>query len=69
MLRSKQPNRFFGVNPQGMPNQGAREGAWSRDVPKDWRSALGLEPEADDAPAPAEEPAVTADAEAEGAAA
>lgn len=74
MLRSKQPNRFFGVNPQGMPSQGRREGAWSRDVPKDWRTALGLgadapgvENEGAGEPDDASDVADTADAESEGA--
>lgn len=69
MLRSKQPNRFFGVNPQGISNQGKREEPFSRELPKDWRSALGLEAEDPSAPEVAEESAETADAEPEGAAA
>lgn len=45
MLRSKHPNRFFGLNPQGIPNQGRKLGTWSRDLPKDWRSAIGADGE------------------------
>ena len=49
MLRSDKPNRFFGVNPAGIPNQGRQLTPWSREIPKDWRSALGV-----DAPDPSE---------------
>jgi len=57
VLRSRRPNRFFGVNPQGMANQGAKEGSWSREVPRDWRSALGLDEPAAEQEAGAEESA------------
>ena len=41
------------------PASGPKEGRWSRDLPADWREALGLEekPEADE---PAPEPAAEA---------
>ena len=60
MLRSDKPNRFFGVNPASIPNQGRQLTPWSRELPKDWRAALGLEAEesgessADSEPAPAD---------------
>lgn len=68
-MKSKRPNRFFGVNPQGISNQGKREEPFSHELPKDWRSALGLEADAASAPEVAEDPAQAADAEPEGAAA
>ena len=43
MLRSDKPNRFFGVNPAGIPSQGRQLTPWSREIPKDWRSALGVD--------------------------
>ncbi|HWH15934.1 MAG TPA: hypothetical protein VNT51_14430 [Miltoncostaeaceae bacterium] len=54
MVESRHPNRWFGSNPQAIPNQGRRLSTWSREVPKDWRVALGADqtpsnaPEADD---------------------
>lgn len=45
MLKSKNPNRFFNVNPQAIPNQGRNLDGFSKELPKNWRAALGLEDE------------------------
>ncbi|MEW6582041.1 MAG: hypothetical protein AB1416_04695 [Actinomycetota bacterium] len=37
-------SQFFATNPQSRPATGAKEGRWSREIPADWRSALGLAP-------------------------
>jgi len=50
MIRSKNPNRFFGVNPAAIPNQGRQLVPWSKELPRDWRSALAANA-ADDAEA------------------
>jgi hypothetical protein len=42
MIESRYPNRWFGSNPQAVTNQGKKLTAFDREVPKDWRSALGL---------------------------
>ncbi len=39
-MQSKNPNRFFGINPVSSPSQGPKEGGWSRDLPKTWQDAL-----------------------------
>jgi len=39
-------SQFFGTNPASRPPSGPKEGGWSRELPKDWRSALGLPPSA-----------------------
>jgi hypothetical protein len=51
-------SQFFGTNPASRPPSGPKEGDWRRELPKDWRSALGL---AQPAPAPAEEAAPEGD--------
>ena len=35
--------QFFTSNPAGRRAQGPKEGRWSTELPKDWRSALGLD--------------------------
>lgn len=45
MLKSRNPNRFFNVNPQAVPNQGRNLDGFSKELPKNWRAALGLEDE------------------------
>jgi len=42
MIESRYPNRWFGSNPQAVTNQGKKLTAFDRDVPKDWRTALGV---------------------------
>ncbi|MCC6831239.1 MAG: hypothetical protein IT200_07820 [Thermoleophilia bacterium] len=42
MVDSKYPNRWFGSNPQAIPNHGKKLTPWDKELPKDWRSALGL---------------------------
>jgi hypothetical protein len=49
-------SQFFATNPQSRPASGPKEGRWSRELPADWRQALGLtggqaaeEPTAEDA--------------------
>jgi len=54
MIETRYPNRWFGSNPQAIANQGRKLTEFDREVPKDWRSALGLE-ESDSADAPAAE--------------
>ena len=39
-MKSAHPNRFFGMNPVGVPNNGAKDVKWSHELPKDWRSAV-----------------------------
>lgn len=52
MIDAQHPNRWFGSNPQAISSQGRKLTAFDREVPKDWRSALGLdEPGSADAPA------------------
>jgi len=46
MIETRYPNRWFGSNPQAITNQGKKLTAFHREVPKDWRSALGA-PDAD----------------------
>jgi hypothetical protein len=43
MIEPRYPNRWFGSNPQAITNQGKKLSAFPRDLPKDWRSALGLD--------------------------
>jgi hypothetical protein len=59
MIETRYPNRWFGSNPQALTGNGKQLHAFSRDVPKDWRSALGVS--ADDAadPAPTSETETT----------
>jgi len=45
MIDSRYPNRWFGSNPQAISSQGKQLSAFNREVPKDWRSALGIAPE------------------------
>ena len=55
MTEPRYPNRWFGSNPQAVASQGKKLSAFPRDLPKDWRSALGLSDPAraaDDAPDP-----------------
>ena len=42
MTAPRYPNRWFGSNPQAISSQGKKLSAFPRDLPKDWRSALGL---------------------------
>lgn len=42
--------QFFTSNPAARPAQGPKEGRWSRALPKDWRSALGLDERAAEQP-------------------
>ncbi len=42
MIETRYPNRWFGSNPQALTGNGKQLHAFSRDVPKDWRSALGV---------------------------
>jgi hypothetical protein len=42
MTETRYPNRWFGSNPQAISSQGKKLSAFQRDLPKDWRSALGL---------------------------
>ncbi len=53
-MQSKNPNRFFGINPVSVASQGPKEGGWSRDLPKTWQDGL----------ASAHAPSAAADAEA-----
>jgi hypothetical protein len=46
MTETHYPNRWFGSNPQAISSQGKRLSAFSREVPKDWRAALGIAPDA-----------------------
>lgn len=43
MIEPRYPNRWFGSNPQAITSQGKKLSAFPRDLPKDWRSALGLD--------------------------
>jgi len=43
MIDTRFPNRWFGSNPQAITSQGKKLSAFSRELPKDWRSALGLD--------------------------
>lgn len=56
-MQSKNPNRFFGLNPVGVPNNGRKETEWSHDLPKTWREAVAAAP----ANAPAEDAIVDAE--------
>ena len=42
MTETRFPNRWFGSNPQAISSQGKKLSAFPRDLPKDWRSALGV---------------------------
>jgi hypothetical protein len=42
MTETRCPNRWFGSNPQAISSQGRKLSAFPHDLPKDWRSALGL---------------------------
>jgi hypothetical protein len=42
MIETRYPNRWFGSNPQAITNQGKKLTAFDREVPTDWRSALGV---------------------------
>ncbi|MFN8123649.1 MAG: hypothetical protein U0237_14595 [Thermoleophilia bacterium] len=55
MVDSKYPNRWFGSNPQAIPNHGKKLTPWDSELPKDWRSALGLGAEGEAPQAPAAE--------------
>jgi len=39
-MQSKNPNRFFGLNPVGVPNNGRKDVEWNHDLPKTWRDAV-----------------------------
>jgi hypothetical protein len=47
MIDSRYPNRWFGSNPQAISNQGKKLSAFDRELPKDWRTALGLSEDAE----------------------
>jgi len=57
MTETRHPNRWFGSNPQAVPSQGKKLSAFPRDVPKDWRSALGLSEQGVSPDDPSEAPA------------
>lgn len=40
MTDTRFPNRWFGSNPQAIPNHGKQLHPFSRDLPKDWRAAF-----------------------------
>jgi hypothetical protein len=42
-VQTKNPNRFFGSNPVSMPSAGKKEDGFPTELPRTWRSALGLE--------------------------
>jgi len=46
MTETRYPNRWFGSNPQAIANQGKKLTGFTRELPKDWRSALGADDEA-----------------------
>ncbi len=39
-MQSKNPNRFFGINPVISPSAGPKKGVWMRDLPKTWQDAI-----------------------------
>lgn len=43
-MQSKNPNRFFGLNPVGVPNNGRKDVEWNHDLPKTWRDAVAEAP-------------------------
>ncbi|MFN8109304.1 MAG: hypothetical protein U0Y82_05590 [Thermoleophilia bacterium] len=43
MIESQHPNRWFGSNPQAIPNHGRKLSPWHRELHKDWRAALDLD--------------------------
>lgn len=43
-MQSKHPNRFFGLNPVAVPNNGRKETEWNHDLQKTWRDAVGGTP-------------------------
>ena len=53
MTETQYPNRWFGSNPQAISSQGKKLTGFAREVPKNWRAALG----ADDATAAADDSA------------
>lgn len=52
MVDTRFPNRWFGSNPQAIPNHGKQLHPWSKELPKDWRSAFDTPSEDDVADAP-----------------
>lgn len=40
MVETRFPNRWFGSNPQAISNHGKKLSGFSKELPKDWRSAL-----------------------------
>ncbi len=60
MIETRYPNRWFGSNPQAVTNQGKKLTAFNREVPKDWRSALGV-PDAGAPAGPAASDTTTSD--------
>jgi len=54
MTETRYPNRWFGSNPQAISSQGKKLSAFPHDLPKDWRSALGLGDDASAADDPSE---------------
>lgn len=59
MTETRYPNRWFGSNPQAIASQGKKLSAFPRELPTDWRQALGLDEDeaatAEAAEAPASE--------------
>jgi hypothetical protein len=43
-MQSKHPNRFFGLNPVGVPGNGRKDAEWNHDLPKTWRDAVEAAP-------------------------
>ena len=64
-MQSKHPNRFFGMNPVGVPGNGPKGTDWNHDLPKTWREAVDVGPSptaaADEAIIASEEQAGDAD--------
>jgi hypothetical protein len=56
MVESRHPNRWFGSNPQALSNHGKKLSPWERELPKNWREALGLE-QSEESQAESREPA------------
>ena len=43
-MQSKHPNRFFGLNPVGVPGNGRKDAEWNHELPKTWRDAVEAAP-------------------------
>jgi len=42
MVETRYPNRWFASTPQAITNQGKKLTVFIREIPTDWRSALGI---------------------------